>query len=153
MSKEKTKRAAWARPCDRSDSRKMGRWVTAAPTWLAFVRVQTQQWSNSNRRFRGDIFLSITVSAGCGSGVAGYNVQVAIDIEHHLIVTHEVTNVGNNTAHFANVAGQAKAVLQVQELEAVADRGYYKSEEILARIHGMRRPCESAIVINKLCWI
>jgi hypothetical protein len=59
-------------------------------------------------------------------------VQVAVDTEHHLIVTHEVTNIGNDTAHLANMAVQAKAVLQVQELEAVADRGYFKSEEILA---------------------
>jgi hypothetical protein len=71
-------------------------------------------------------------TSGRGSGVVGYNVQVAVDTEHHLIVTHEVTNVGNDTAHLANMAGQAKAVLEVQELEAVADRGYFKSEEIVA---------------------
>ena len=58
--------------------------------------------------------------------------QVAVDTEHHLIVTHEVTNVGNDTAHLANMASQAKAVLGVQKLEAVADRGYFKGEEILA---------------------
>lgn len=58
--------------------------------------------------------------------------QVAVDTEHHLIVTHEVTNVGNDTAHLANMAGQAKAALGVQKLEAVADRGYFKGEEILA---------------------
>ena len=71
-------------------------------------------------------------TSGRGSGVVGYNVQVAVDTEHHLIVTHEVTNVGNDTAHLANMAGQAKAVLGVQKLEAVADRGYFKGEEILA---------------------
>jgi transposase len=67
-----------------------------------------------------------------GSGVVGYNVQVAVDTERHLIVAHEVTNVGNDTAHLANMASQAKQALQVQELEAVADRGYFKSDEILA---------------------
>jgi len=71
-------------------------------------------------------------TSGRGSGVVGYNVQVAVDTEHHLIVTHEVTNVGNDTAHLANMASQAKAVLGVQKLEAVADRGYFKGEEILA---------------------
>ena len=65
-------------------------------------------------------------TSGRGSGVVGYNVQVAVDTEHHLIVTHEVTNVGNDTAHLANMASQAKAVLGVQKLEAVADRGYSK---------------------------
>ncbi len=37
-------------------------------------------------------------TSGRGSGVVGYNVQVAVDTEHHLIVTHEVTNVGNDTS-------------------------------------------------------
>jgi transposase len=41
-------------------------------------------------------------------------------------------NVGNDTAHLANMAGQAKAVLEVEKLEAVADRGYFKGEEVLA---------------------
>jgi hypothetical protein len=71
-------------------------------------------------------------TSGRGSGVVGYNVQVAVDTEHHLIVTHEVTNVGNDTSHLARVAKEAKAVLQTDELEAVADRGYFDSEEILA---------------------
>src|SRR5262245_56654165 len=58
-------------------------------------------------------------TSGRGSGVVGYNVQVAVDTEHHLIVTDEVTN-------------QAKAVLKAETLEAVADRGYFSSSEILA---------------------
>ena len=37
-------------------------------------------------------------TSGRGSGVVGYNVQVAVDTEHHLIITHEVTNVGNDRA-------------------------------------------------------
>ena len=71
-------------------------------------------------------------TSGRGSGVVGYNVQVAVDTEHHLIVTHEVTNSGSDRSQLANVAKEAKAVLQVEELEAVADRGYYHGEEILA---------------------
>jgi transposase len=71
-------------------------------------------------------------TSGRGSGVVGYNVQTAVDTENHLIVAHEVTNVGNDTAHLANIAGQAKQVLQAGKLEAVADRGYYNSPEILA---------------------
>src|SRR6266576_322458 len=69
---------------------------------------------------------------GRGSGVVGYNVQVAVDTEHHLIVTHEVTNSGSDRAQLANIASQAKEVLGVDELEAVADRGYFSGEEILA---------------------
>src|SRR6185503_9279955 len=71
-------------------------------------------------------------TSGRGSGVVGYNVQVAVDTEHHLIVTHEVTNVGNDLSNLAHVAKEAKATLQTDTLEAVADRGYFSSEEILA---------------------
>jgi len=70
-------------------------------------------------------------TSGRGSGVVGYNVQVAVDTEHHLIVTHEVTNSGSDRAQLANIAKQAKAVLQAETLEAVADRGYFSSPEIL----------------------
>jgi len=70
-------------------------------------------------------------TSGRGSGVVGYNVQVAVDTEHHLIVTHEVTNDGSDRAQLANVASQAKEALGVDKLEAVADRGYFNSDEIL----------------------
>jgi transposase len=71
-------------------------------------------------------------TSGRGSGVVGYNVQTAVDTENHLIVAHEVTNVGNDTAHLANIAELAKEVLEVDTLEAVADRGYFDGEQILA---------------------
>jgi len=71
-------------------------------------------------------------TSGRGSGVVGYNVQVAVDTENHLIVTHEVTNVGSDRAQLANTAQAAKAALDVDKLEAVADRGYFNGVEILA---------------------
>lgn len=71
-------------------------------------------------------------TSGRGSGVVGYNVQVAVDTEHHLIIAHEVTNSGSDRAQLANIGKQAKAVLGVDKLEAVADRGYYTGEEIKA---------------------
>ena len=71
-------------------------------------------------------------TSGRGSGVVGYNVQVAVDTESHLIITHEVTNVGSDRSQLANVANEAKAVLQTDKLDAVADRGYFNSPEILA---------------------
>jgi transposase len=71
-------------------------------------------------------------TSGRGSGVVGYNVQVAVDTEHHLIVTHEVTNSGSDRAQLADVASRAKDVLGVDKLEAVADRGYFSGVEILA---------------------
>jgi transposase len=71
-------------------------------------------------------------TSGRGSGVVGYNVQIAVDTHHHLIVTHEVTNTGSDRSQLANMASQAKDVLQADHLDVVADRGYFNSNEILA---------------------
>jgi hypothetical protein len=71
-------------------------------------------------------------TSGKGSGVVGYNVQVAVDTKHHLIVTHEVINVGNDRSQLASVAKQTKDTLETENLDVVADRGYFNSAEILA---------------------
>jgi len=71
-------------------------------------------------------------TSGRGSGVVGYNVQVAVDTEHHLIVTHEVSNVGTDRSQLAHVAKETKVTLEATSLDVVADRGYFNSEEILA---------------------
>src|SRR6187401_1147218 len=71
-------------------------------------------------------------TSGRGSGMVGYNVQAVVDTTNHLIVAHEVTNVGTDKSHLANMANQAKAALEAESLEAFADRGYFKGEEILA---------------------
>jgi transposase len=75
-------------------------------------------------------------TSGRGSGVVGYNVQIAVEANHHLIVMHEVTNDGTDRAQLSHVANETKAVLGVDKLDAVADRGYFNSEEI--------RACEEA---------
>ena len=71
-----------------------------------------------------------------GSGMVGYNVQSAVDSQHHLIIAHEVTNLGSDRGQLANMARQAKAVLGRDKLDVVADRGYYNGDEI--------RACEQA---------
>jgi len=71
-------------------------------------------------------------TSGRGSGVVGYNVQTAVDTTHHLIVTHEVTNVGHDRSQLSPMAKQTKATLEADELDVVADRGYFSSEQILA---------------------
>ena len=80
-------------------------------------------------------------TSGRGSGMVAYNVQAAVDAvpearvfdtTNHLIVAHEVTNVGSDRSQLANVAVQAKAALHADKMEAVADRGYFKGEEIKA---------------------
>jgi len=75
-----------------------------------------------------------------GTGVVGYNVQQAVDAEHHLIVAHEVSNVGSDRGQLTSMAKEAKAVLGVKRLRAVADRGYYNGQELKA--------CEQANIIT-----
>ena len=70
-------------------------------------------------------------TSGRGTGMVGYNVQTAVDDTHHLIVAHEVTNVGNDRSQLTNMASQARAATGIKELTVVADRGYFKSEEVL----------------------
>ncbi len=67
-----------------------------------------------------------------GTGIVGYNVQTAVETKHHLIVAHEVTNDGSDRSQLSPMAKQAREAMGVKELSAVADRGYFKSEEIHA---------------------
>ena len=60
-----------------------------------------------------------------GSGVVDSNVQVAVDTKHHLIITHEVTNVGSDRAQLAHMAKEAKATLERERFDVIADRGYF----------------------------
>ena len=69
-------------------------------------------------------------TSGRGSGVVGYNVQVAVETDHHLIVTHEVTNIGNDRAQLAPMARAAKETLGAERLDVIADRGYFDSDQI-----------------------
>jgi transposase len=69
-------------------------------------------------------------TSGRGSGVVGYNVQVAVEAEHHLIVAHEVTSVGNDRAQLAPMAKAARETLGVKELHVIADRGYFDGEQV-----------------------
>ena len=67
-----------------------------------------------------------------GSGIVGYNVQTAVDAEHHLIVAHEVTNVGSDRGQLSDMAQRAREATGVEALTVVADRGYFDGEEIRA---------------------
>jgi transposase len=71
-------------------------------------------------------------TSGRGSGIVGYNVQAAVDTKHHLIVAHEVTNVGHDRGQLSTMAGEAKAAMGADQLEVLADRGYFDGEEVLA---------------------
>jgi transposase len=64
-------------------------------------------------------------------GIVGYNVQTAVDAEHHLIVAHEVINEGVDRDQLSTMAEKAKEAIGTDGLTVVADRGYFKSEGIL----------------------
>jgi transposase len=71
-------------------------------------------------------------TSGKGTGIVGYNVQAAVDAKHHLIVAHEVTNVGHDRYALAEMAGRTKDAMGAESLEVLADRGYFDGEQILA---------------------
>ena len=85
-------------------------------------------------------------TSGRGTGMVGYNVQTAVDAKHHMIVAHEVTNVGHDRDQLANMAKLAKAATGEGELIALADRGYYEGYEIL----GCERAGIAAVVPKPL---
>ena len=64
--------------------------------------------------------------------VVGYNVQTAVEAENHLIVAHEVTMQGYDRDALSMMAVAARDAMASDQIEAIADKGYYKSEEILA---------------------
>ena len=70
-------------------------------------------------------------TSGRGTGIVGYNVQTAVDAQHHMIVAHDVTNVGHDRTQLTDMATAARDAMGHQEMTALADRGYFKSEEIL----------------------
>ncbi len=81
-------------------------------------------------------------TSGRGSGVVGYNVQAAVEIDHHLIVAHDVVQVGNDRAQLVPMGQQAKEALGVDELEVIADRGYFSANQI--------KDCDDAGIVPTL---
>ena len=71
-------------------------------------------------------------TSGKGTGIVGYNVQMAVEAEHHLIVAHEVTNVGNDRTQLLAMGQQARDVMGCEDITALADRGYFNGDEVLA---------------------
>lgn len=129
---------------------------TLLPEWrvphlkskLAKLRAQMEKLDSIEKQLQDtpDHQISLTdpdarsmTSSGRGTGTVGYNIQAAVDAEHHLIVAHEVTNVGNDRAQLSTMAIKAKHALGTERMTALADRGYFNAPEILA--------CEQAGII------
>ena len=76
---------------------------------------------------------------GKGTGLVGYNVQAAVDTRHHLIVAHEVTNIGHDRTQLVPLSALAQVATGRTRLTVLADRGYYSGQQVLT--------CEKAGVI------
>jgi transposase len=107
---------------------------------LATVKAQMSKLRELRRQLdeAADRQISLTdpdarsmATSGRGTGIVGYNVQTAVDLKHHLIVAHEVTNVGHDRTQLAGMASKAKEAIGEESITALADRGYFRSEEIL----------------------
>jgi transposase len=72
------------------------------------------------------------ISQAKGTGVVGYNVQTAVDAKHHLVVVHEVTNIGSDRAQLSKMAVAAREAMGKQKLRVMADRGYFNAPQIKA---------------------
>ncbi len=66
-----------------------------------------------------------------GTGIVGYNVQTAVDQKTHMIVAHEVVNEGIDREQLTPMTEKAQEATGIKDLTVVADRGYYKGEQIL----------------------
>ena len=94
---------------------------------------------NEQMRANGERQISLTdpdaramTSKSHSAYVVGYNVQSAVDTQSHIIVAHGVSNVGSDRAQLSPMAGAARNALGAEKIEVLADRGYFKSEEIAA---------------------
>ena len=75
---------------------------------------------------------AMSTHSNAGTAMVGYNVQAAVDTKHHLVVAHEVTNVGHDRGQLSKVARAAREAMGKKRLKAIADRGYYSSLELKA---------------------
>jgi transposase len=69
-------------------------------------------------------------TSGKGTGVVGYNVQMAVDAD--LIVAHEVTNIGSDRSQLTSMGHKAQEATGCDELTVLADRGYFNGDQVLA---------------------
>src|SRR5262249_1970593 len=71
-------------------------------------------------------------TSGKGTATVGYNVQIAVDAEHHLIVPHQVTNHRYDRQQLAPMAVKAQQATGCGKIIALADRGYFNGDQVLS---------------------
>ena len=108
---------------------------------IASIKSQIANFNEINKQLQQtpDKQISLTdpdarsmATSGRGTGMVGYNVQTAVDTKNHLIVSHEVTNIGHDRTQLASMSAQAQEAIGKKDITVVADRGYYSGTEILA---------------------
>jgi transposase len=67
-----------------------------------------------------------------GNHKVAYNVQIAVEAQHHLIVAHELTNAGNDHTQLEPMAKAAQEILQSDALTVIADTGYHNGQQAQA---------------------
>jgi transposase len=117
---------------------------------IAVLKQQMQQFKQMEVAVRTapDQQISLTdpdarsmATSGKGTGIVGYNVQTAVDVEHHLIVAHEVTNVGHDRTQLVPMALRAQEAMGNEEITVLADRGYFNGDQVLACENTGVLPC------------
>jgi hypothetical protein len=71
-------------------------------------------------------------TSGRGTRIVGYNVQIAVDAEHQLIVAHGVINQGYDRHQLAPMAFKAQQATGCEQITALADRGYFNGDQVLS---------------------
>jgi len=89
------------------------------------------------------------ISQAKGTGLVGYNVQAAVDAKHHLIVAHEVTNVGNDRAQLSKMASAANEAMDKPRLQVLADRGYFNAASSAVSTKRYWRRCSVGSIGNR----
>jgi transposase len=117
--------------------------ITALRSQMQFLKGMERQVESAS-----DHQVSLTdpdarsmATSGKGTGIVGYNVQTAVDVENHLIVAHEVTNVGHDRTHLMPIALRAQEATGHEEITVLADRGYFNGDQVLACENTGVLPC------------
>jgi transposase len=106
---------------------------------IAKVKAQMQRLNEIGEQMRATLDQQISLTdpdarsmatSGRGTGIVGYNVQTAVDTQHHLIVAHDVINQGHDRQQLVPMAKRAVQAMANDKLTALADRGYYNGEQI-----------------------